>query len=157
MTIYYLTIYYLLFDDFAFIDEATENVVIGINATVAQERPPAAHLFRALHIDIDDGFHFLTGWGFVEQLSLWTGYKGGSPERDTILLTHTIDCDDGKSVGYGMSTLNGLPSHALALLFLGRVVGIVTNGSRVDQHLGTLKRHQTGSLWIPLVPTNEYT
>ena len=54
-----------------------------------------------------------------------------------------------------MATHHGLPGHTLALLLVGRVVGIEADGGGVDEELGTGKGHETGCLGIPLVPADK--
>ena len=55
-----------------------------------------------------------------------------------------------------MSALNGLPRHALSLLFVARVVGVVADSGRIDKYLRTSQRHESCGFGIPLIPANQY-
>ena len=46
---------------------------------------------------------------------------------------------------------------ALALLFVLCIILGIADGCRIDQEFGTLKSHQAGCFWIPLVPAYQYT
>ena len=93
------------------VNESLGQRTVVLNAAVAQERPPAAHLLGALHIDVDNDGHFLVGRTFVEQLALRSGYERSAPEGDTgswllaigcwllavgcWLKANSVYCDDG--------------------------------------------------------------
>ena len=52
------------------INKPAQDVAVGINAAIAQERPPAAHLLRAREADRDHLARFLILRCPVEELSL---------------------------------------------------------------------------------------
>lgn len=91
-----------------------------------------------------------------------SGNERGTPELDAVclsggvgLVSDAVGGDNGQSVGYGMSALNGRPCFPLPFLFVFRVAALIADGSGVDEHFCTVQRHQAGSFRIPLVPTNE--
>ena len=71
-------------------------------------------------------------------------------------MAHTVDGNQRKAVGHGMTALHGGPCLALPLLFVGSVAALIADGCGVDQQFGSLQRHQPGSLRIPLVPADEH-
>ena len=93
------------------VNESLGQRTVVLNAAVAQERPPAAHLLGALHVYLDDNLNFLILRCFVEKLALWSGYERGAPEGDTgswllaigswllavgcWLKANSVYCDDG--------------------------------------------------------------
>ena len=72
------------------------------------------------------------------------------------LMTNTVDGNHRKTVGYGMTTLDGRPCLALTLLLFVTVAALITYGGGVDEKLGTGKGHQPGGLGIPLVPAHHH-
>lgn len=50
--------------------EAAEDGGVGVDAAVAEEWPPAAHLLAAAHVDVDDGGCLTVGGGVVKELAL---------------------------------------------------------------------------------------
>ena len=116
-----------------------EDISIGIDAPIAQEGPPASHILRVLEVEFDDDALFLMAVGLIDDLSLRTSEEGSAPELDSFRLTtgiwletYTVNCEDGQTVGNGMTTHHRLPGSALALLFLCGVVGGIADGSGVD-------------------------
>ena len=96
-------------------------------------------------------------------LALGTTDERGAPELYAVsllagvfLMANTVDGYDGQSVGNGVTTHYGLPSHALTLLLLWSVARLIAYGCRVDEQFGTLKGHETCCLWIPLIPAYEH-
>ena len=86
--------------------------MVGLYSAVAEEGPPAAHLFGALHIYLHDGFCLFVGGSLEEQFPLWSCDKGGAPERHSVLIANTVDGYYGQSVGYGVTALSA-PANAI--------------------------------------------
>ena len=115
-------------------------------------------------VEFYDDALLIVGRGFVDELSLRSGNERCSPELYATgtttgvgLISHTIDGDDRKTVGYSMSALYCLPGSALSLLFLCGVARLISYRCGVDKHLGSLKGHHTGCFRIPLVPAYKHT
>ena len=133
-----------------------------VDATVAQERPPTAHLFAAKHVDVDNCCHLDIGRRLIEQLALWARHKTTTPE--TYAVSHArrvefepgaIDRNHGDSVSHGMTSLDGYPCLALTSLLRLGVAALPAYRRGLDEHLGTFERHNPRCLRIPLVPANE--
>ena len=69
------------------IQEALVEVVVVVDATVAQEGPPASHLLAALHVDVDDLQVLGVVGCAVDEFALGPGYKAAAPELDAIGLS----------------------------------------------------------------------
>ena len=137
---------------------------IGVDAAVAQEGPPAAHILAMLKIDVEQAQCLLAVRPLPEEFALRPSHKTGSPKLDATraglslrlaygrrLEAHPVDSDDRKSVGHSMAAHHGGPRRALALLFLLHVGGFIADGRRVDQNLcpparpsGALPQDTTG-------------
>ena len=59
------------------VDEAAGEGGKFVDAAVAEERPPAAYVFAALHVDVDEVDTFTLGVGAEEEFALRTCYKIG--------------------------------------------------------------------------------
>lgn len=145
------------------IDKSLGNISVVLDAAVAEEWPPAAHILAVLQVDIYHQALFFLIAGTVVELALRTGYETAAPELDALgltarirLETYSVYGDDWQSVGYGMATHHGSPRLALALLLLLGIIGSIADGGRIDEHFGSLQRHQTGCFGIPLVPANQH-
>ena len=55
------------------VNETARQVAIVIYTTVTEERPPATHLFRALHVDIHYGHGLLVVRCKINHLALRSG------------------------------------------------------------------------------------
>jgi hypothetical protein len=60
--------------------ESLGEVAIGLDATVAEEGPPAAHLLGVSQVKLDDDALLLVLRCFVDDFALRTGDEGGAPE-----------------------------------------------------------------------------
>ena len=116
-----------------------------------------------LEVDFHHQALFLGVGGTVDELALWTGNKRAAPELYAAclpagvgLMAHTVDGNQRKAVGHGMTALHGGPCLTLSLLFLRCVAALIADGSGINEQLGTLKGHQPGSLGIPLIPADEH-
>ena len=93
------------------------------DAAVAQERPPAAHVFRAFQINFHHHVFFRVTTGTCQHLALRTGHETAAPELYATglsgrvrLMSHTVHRDDRQAVGNGMPPLHRGPCLALAFL-----------------------------------------
>lgn len=64
--------------------ESLGEVAIGLDATVAEEGPPAAHLLGALKVYFYHRSGLLVLRSLVEQLALRTSHETGAPEELTV-------------------------------------------------------------------------
>ena len=83
------------------VDEAAGEGGKFVDAAVAEERPPAAHILAALHVDVDKVDVFALGVGTEEEFALRAGHKGAAPEENAVglsagigFVTHAVDSDD---------------------------------------------------------------
>lgn len=143
--------------------EAEGEVVVGIDATIAEERPPPTDLLGAMEVDIDKEVLGVSLRGFGKELALWTSYEAGTPELDAVcqparigLVPYPIDGDDGQAIGHGVTTLNNLPGLALTGLLLGRIAALIADSGGIDEDVGSSKGHEAGTFRIPLVPADLY-
>ena len=151
-------------DSFIFlVDKSLHNITIFIDATVAKERPPTAHILAMSKVYINNYALLLIGCRAIEHFALRTYYHRRTPELYSLSLSarvrfeaYTVDRNDWQSVGNGMSTLHSCPSLALALLLFVWVIGGLTYGCRINQEFCTLQSHKACSLGIPLVPAYEH-
>ncbi len=67
---YHLFNAYVLNSNTLSVEKAAGKPSESINASVAQEWPPAAHILRAFHIDFHNGRLSLVGRGAVEKFAL---------------------------------------------------------------------------------------
>ena len=144
-----------------FVEEAFRQGTEFFDAAVAKERPPAAHIFRAFHIDINDLDDFFVLLSAVKEFTLRACDKGASPKLDAVGLSagvgfvaRAVNGDNGKSVGHGVTALYRCPGLALAFLFLGRIATFVADGGGVDEEFSTAERHQARTFGVPLVPAH---
>ena len=84
------------------VDESTGEGGKFVDAPIAEERPPAAHVLAALHVDVDKVDAFALGVGTEEEFALRTGHEGAAPEENAVglsagvgFVTHAVDGDDG--------------------------------------------------------------
>ena len=108
--------------------EAVEDWLVGIDATIAEEWPPASDLFATCHVDFDDTVLGVVVASAVDKFALRTDYEAASPElyavglsRRVGFVTYSVDCHYGQTVGHGVTTLDCGPSFALTLLLFGCV------------------------------------
>lgn len=66
------------------VDKSLGEIAIGVDAAVAQERPPTPNLFRALEINVDDCRIFVVVRGAVDEFALRTCYETAAPELDAV-------------------------------------------------------------------------
>ena len=84
------------------VDKALGDVAVALDASVAQEGPPAPHLLTALHVDVDDADVLAVLGRTVQEFALGTGHKAAAPELDAAglarrvwLMAHAVHGDDG--------------------------------------------------------------
>lgn len=84
------------------VDETTGEGGKLVDAPIAEERPPAAHVLATLHVDVDKVDAFALGVGTEKQFALRTGHEGAAPEENAVglsagvgFVTHAVDGDDG--------------------------------------------------------------
>lgn len=94
------------------IDKSPGNISVVLDAAVAEEWPPAAHILAVLQVDIYHQALFFLIAGAVVELALRTGYETAAPELDALgltarirLETYAVYGDDRQSVGYGMARI----------------------------------------------------
>ena len=46
-----------------------------VDAPIAEERPPAAHILASLHVYVDDDALLFVGRCLIEQFALWTCHE----------------------------------------------------------------------------------
>ncbi len=114
-----------------------------------------------MEIDIDDEVLWFGLRSLSEEFALRTRHKAGAPELNAArlsagigLMPYSIDGNDRKTVGYGMTALDELPGIALTGLFLRRITALIADGRGIDEDVGTSECHQTCALGIPLIPTD---
>ena len=110
------------------VNESACEAAVAVNAAVAQERPPAAHGFRALHVHFDNCGLFHVGRGLIQKFALGAGNEARAPECDAVglrgrvgFVTYAVYGHHWQSVGHGMAALHGDPGFALTRLFVGSV------------------------------------
>lgn len=145
------------------VDEAAREGGKFVDTAVAEERPPAAYVFAALQVDVDQVDAFTLGVGAEEEFALRTGHKGATPKLDAVGLAagigfvpDAVDGDDGQTVGDGVTALHCRPRFALTLLFGGDVATLITDGGGVDEEFCAAERHEASALGIPLIPADLY-
>ena len=145
------------------VDEPLENAAVLVDASVAEEGPPAAHLLATVKVKFDDLLALLLVVGTEEKLSLRACHKARTPKLYAVglmarvrLVADAVDGDDREPVGYGMPSLHRCPCLALPFLLLGCVGRLVADGGGVDEHLCALEGHEACSFGIPLVPAYEH-
>ena len=52
-------------------------------------------------------------------------------------MAHTVHCDHGEAIGYGVTALDELPGIALTTLLFDDVATFVADSRGVDEHLGS--------------------
>ena len=80
------------------VDKASCERCKLLDASVAQEGPPAAHVLASLHVYIHHRHLFFGLAGLVQNLSLRTGHEAAAPELYAVgllagvgLVAHTVD------------------------------------------------------------------
>lgn len=121
------------------ISEAEGEVLIGVDAAVTEEGPPATHLLGTLEVDVHEEVLGFCLRGLGKDFALGTCHKAGSPELDATRLTagiglvpYPIHGNDRKSVGHGMTALHELPCLTLTCLLLWGVAALEADGCRID-------------------------
>ena len=116
-----------------------------------------------LQVDIHYQTLFLIIARTIVKLALRTCHETAAPELDSVGLTawvsfesHSVYSHYRQTVCHGMTSHHGGPCLTLALLLLLGIVGGIADGSRVDQDVCALQRHQAGCFRIPLVPAHQY-
>lgn len=145
------------------INESPGDISVVLDATVAEEWPPAAHILTVLDVDFcHDAFFFIVA-GTVKKLALRTGNETAAPELDSACLlawvwfiTNTIDGYYRQAVGNCVAPHHSGPCFTLALLFILCIIIGIADGSRIDEDFCSLESHQTGCFGIPLIPANEH-
>src|SRR6185312_2432040 len=115
----------------ASVAEAPQQVVIGVNAAVAQEGPDSAHLLAAPQVDVGQQQFPRAGPGLGQELTLRADDETAAPEVDAGTgpagIRFEADAVAGEhrhAIGDGMAALHGNPGVALAGLFRLVVVWI---------------------------------
>ena len=67
-----------------FVDESLQDITIAVDAAIAQERPPTAHLLGALHADRNHLTDFLVLRSPIKELALRTDDHRRTPELNAI-------------------------------------------------------------------------
>jgi len=146
------------------VQEAGCNTRVGVDASVAQERPPAAHLLAPGEVYVHALRVFGIGRGAVKEFALRAGHEAAAPKLNAScgarwvgLVAYAVNGDYRQAVGYGVASLHGRPSLALPLLFVGGVAAFPAYGCGIYEQLCALQRHKARCFRIPLVPAHEYS
>src|SRR5690606_5606641 len=143
---------------------ALGQLLVRVDATVAQERPVSAHHIHRLEIAIGDE-DLLIPAGLGEHASVRVSHERSAPELDAgcvrfaarqHLVAHAIDRAHVHAVGNRVTALDGFPRCLLALavlLLLGRQPA---DRSRIEQDLGSGECGEACSLRVPLIPAHQH-
>src|SRR5690348_8883963 len=144
------------------IAKALQQVAIRVDPAVAQERPDAAHVLAAGHVQFDNHQFALVAGSLRQDFALRAGDETGTPELQAaaavgrFLETDAIARCERHAVGDRVPALHGDPRVALAC-FLFLVVGrIPADRGRVQQDFRAGQRHQPRGLRVPLVPAHQH-
>lgn len=146
------------------VQEAGCKTRVGVDAAVAQERPPAAHLLAPGEVYVDALRGFGVGRGAVKEFALRTSHETAAPKLNASrgarwvgLVAYTVNGDYRQAVGYGVASLHGRPCLALPLFFVGGVAAFPAYGCGIYEQLCALQSHKACCFRIPLVPAYEYS
>ena len=141
---------------------AAQQVAVGVNPPVAQERPFAAQLLAAPEIDLRRDYRGAVGRRLRQDLPLRPGDEAGAPEARAAavrlfpLQPGAVAGCHRQAVGDRMAALHGQPGVGLAAPFGLRLRRVPADGAGVEQQFGSCQGHQAGRLREPLVPTDQY-
>ena len=145
------------------VQKAFHNTFVGIDAAIAQERPPAAYVFRAFQVHFHNQIFRSVVAGLCQKFALRSCYETVSPEQDAVGLSrrvgfvaYTVYGYYRQSVGYGVSALRDDPGSQLACLFIVRISAFPADGGGLDQDFSSSQCHESGCFGIPLVPAYQY-
>src|SRR5689334_22125169 len=116
--------------------ETAEQVVVRVDATIAQERPDAAHVLAAREVDVGNEQLALVGARAREELALRPGDEARAPELDAApaigrrFKSGAVASEQRQAIGDGVAALHGDPRIALALLLVVGVVRIPADRGR---------------------------
>ncbi len=109
------------------VDVALEQVTVRVDATVAQERPDAAHVLAALQVDIAQQ-HGGVRAGLGQELALRAEHVAVAPELDARgtqrrgFVADAVAAQHRQAVGHGMAAMAPHPGVTLAGLLVLHVV-----------------------------------
>ena len=142
------------------VNKPPDEIAIGINPPVAQERPVRA---RRVHLAKINGHNqnFLLGRaGLGENFTGRAGDKTLPPKFNALarefFMADAIDSGDVTAIGNGMAALDGFPRVVLVhavFLFFSRMPA---DGRRVKKDLRALQCGEPRGFRIPLVPANQH-
>src|SRR4249919_399468 len=137
-----------------------QQVAVGVDAAIAQERPDPPHVLASRHVDLGHQDLRLVLARLGEEFPLRAEHMARSPEADARsaqrrgLMAHAIAAQHRQAVGDREPAMAEDPRIALAILLRLRVVGIPADGRRIQQQFRAGERHQARTLWVPLVPAH---
>src|SRR5690606_22946060 len=143
------------------VDVALEQVAVGVDPAVAQERPDPAHVLAAPKVDLAHQ-HGGVFAGLGQELALRAQYMAVAPEPDARgaqrrrLVADAVAGQHRQPVGHGMAAVAEDPGVALAVLLVLGVVRVPADGGGVEQQLGAGQRHQPRRFRVPLVPAHQH-
>ena len=99
--------------------------------------------------------------GLGDHLAAGRGHETLSPKFQPVsarrhFVAHAIDSGHVTAIGYGVATLNSLPSGMLCGGFSSFFRGVPAEGGGVEQHFRTGQGGQPGRFREPLIPANEH-
>ncbi len=128
------------------IDKPFRDVIVRIDAAIAQEWPPTSYLLTVVQVDVDHNTFFIIIASLVMQFALRSNRERTSPELDAVGLarevgfeSNPVHCDYRQTICYCMSALNGGPGIPLPLLLFLAVTAFIADGCRINPSIGQLQ------------------
>src|SRR5436190_1229285 len=132
------------------VDRAPSDVAEGIDATIAQEWPVAAHVFHPPPVAFDDQQFFRFVAGLLQYHAERIRHERPAPELEPAfgraLVADAVDRGDKNAVGDRVAALHRLPGVVLGYAELNLLAGVPANRGWVDQHFRPFERREAGSL-----------
>ncbi len=146
--------------------EPSRDFCVGVHATVAPERPVAAHVFNPIQVNLGDQHLFLVVRGLGDDLPKGIGDKRSAPEFQALarrfiaanvsrLEAHPVGDGDINSVSNGVCALDSAPRVVLRVPVLRLLGRVPANGRRIEKNIRALQRCKPSTLGIPLVPAHQ--
>src|SRR6516225_10690823 len=136
------------------------DLLVGVDSSIAQERPMGSLLIDERQVNVCDKHLFLVHTRFGDDLSRRIRNKTLAPELDSVSSVRCLEAcpiryRNEAAISNGMAELNCLPGRVLARAVFFLFGWVPANRGRIDEVFGAAESSQASSLGVPLIPANQ--
>src|SRR6516164_1075701 len=137
------------------------DLLVGVDSSIAQERPMGSLLIDERQVNVCDKHLFLVHTRFGDDLSRRIRNKTLAPELDSVSSVRCLEAcpiryRNEAAISDGVAALNCLPGRVLPCAVFFLFGWMPADCRRIEEDFGAAQSSQASAFGIPLVPADQY-